>query len=338
MIKFITGIIVFIGIVIGVLGVVGLADFELDTLTLKEVSFNSKDAQLAGTLIMPPNVENPPIALIIHGDGPQNRFSGGGYLPLIHAFIDAGIGVFTWDKAGIGQSTGNWLDQSMQDRSDEALAARQAIADVSNIEMDNIGFLGFSQAGWVLPRVANEIAPAFTIIVGGAVSWRNQGTYYDKIKMQLEGAPEDQITLRLNDRLNENDKIFASPTNPSTAPDMPTDRFNFVANAYWEDVTDLIGGMKGPVLGIWGRDDLNVDPIVNSSIYQEHLAPLSDTRKVVIIADAAHGLQRSIWFNYQSSNEWPWYLEYLYLGMGRNFYSDGSLSEITGWIKRVTNN
>ncbi|VCU61916.1 hypothetical protein EPIB2_993 [Tritonibacter mobilis] len=35
---------------------------------------------------------------------------------------DASIGVLFWDKAGVGASTGNWLNQSMEDRANEALA------------------------------------------------------------------------------------------------------------------------------------------------------------------------------------------------------------------------
>jgi dienelactone hydrolase len=161
----------------------GLSDFDLSEHSVRDVSFQLGDMVLSGTLVMPRDVSSPPIAVIVHGDGAQDRFSNGGYFPLVNTLVDAGIGIFSWDKAGVGASTGNWLNQTMDDRADEALAALQAISKLDDVNLDQIGFLGFSQAGWVLPRVANRSTPAFTVIVGGAVSWRDQGTYYSRVRM-----------------------------------------------------------------------------------------------------------------------------------------------------------
>jgi len=38
--------------------------------------------------------------------------------------------VFSWDKPGVGASTGNWLHQSMSDRADETLSAINALWQV----------------------------------------------------------------------------------------------------------------------------------------------------------------------------------------------------------------
>jgi hypothetical protein len=65
--------------VVGVVGtlwaVEDLMDFDLSTHDVREISFTVEDAVLSGTLVLPHNCENPPIALTIHGDGPQDRFS-----------------------------------------------------------------------------------------------------------------------------------------------------------------------------------------------------------------------------------------------------------------------
>jgi hypothetical protein len=138
---------IFVMLVIGIgaafWAVRGLSDFELTGHSVREVSFELDDAVLSGTLVMPVDATNPPIALIVHGDGAQDRFSNGGYLPLINTLVDFGIGVFSWDKAGFGESTGNWLDQTMEDRAEEALVARQAISAEDGINANQIGFLGF---------------------------------------------------------------------------------------------------------------------------------------------------------------------------------------------------
>jgi len=313
----------------------GLSDFDLTEHDAREVLFELEESVLSGTLVMPVNAINPPIALIVHGDGAQDRFSDGGSLPLINTLVDAGIGVFSWDKAGVGESTGNWLDQTMDDRADEALAALQAISALDDVDVGQIGFLGFSQAGWVLPRVANRITPAFTIIVGGAVSWRDQGTYYSRIRMMSENVPQEEIEQRLIDRVIRNDLTFEEPTMSELKADMDPARFRFVAGAYWEDSASMISGMMGPVLAIWGEEDLNVDARSNFKKFQERLTPLTENRRVVMISSATHGLLRADIFNYQLPSDWPWYLQYVFFGMGRDVYAQQSLSQIASWILAI---
>ncbi|AGI67064.1 hypothetical protein OAN307_c13830 [Octadecabacter antarcticus 307] len=316
----------------------GLSDFDLSEHTQREITFAVDDAVLSGTLIMPKDIIAPPIAIIVHGDGAQDRFSNGGGLPLISTLTDAGIGVFSWDKAGVGTSTGNWLNQTMDDRADEALAALQAVSRLDGIEGNRVGFLGFSQAGWVLPRVANRIVPSFTVIVGGAVSWRDQGTYFNRIELTSQGVPADMIEQRLADRMRDNDIVFGVSADPSSSPEMEAERFGFVAGAYWEDSTQSIPNMNGPVLAIWGEDDLNVDTRNDSEIFREQLMPLSDIRQVVLVHNATHGLLRADLFNYQLPSQWPWYLQYIFLGMGQKAFAEHSLDQITDWILTVTEN
>jgi pimeloyl-ACP methyl ester carboxylesterase len=251
---------------------------------------------------------------------------------------DAGIGVFSWDKAGVGTSTGNWLNQTMDDRADEALAALQAVSALDGIDGNRVGFLGFSQAGWVLPRVASRIVPSFTVIVGGAVSWRDQGTYFNRVELTSQGVSADVIEQRLAERLRDNDIVFGVSADPSSLPEMEAERFGFVAGAYWEDSTQSIPNMNGPVLAIWGEDDLNVDAHNDSEIFREQLMPLSDLRQVTLVKNAAHGLLRADLFNYQLPSKWPWYLQYIFLGMGQNAFAEHSLDEVTDWILEATKN
>ncbi len=313
----------------------GLSDFVLNGHSVSEVSFEFDDAVLSGTLVMPIDATSPPIALIVHGDGPQDRFSNGGYLPFINTLANAGIGVFTWDKAGVGESTGNWLDQTMEDRADEASAALQAISALDDVAVNQIGFLGFSQAGWVLPRVANQLTPAFTVIVGEAVSWRDQGTYYSRVRMMSEGVAQAEIEQRLTDRNLTYDALFKTPIGPAPTTDTNPARFRFVADAYWEDSTARIAGMKGPVLAIWGEEDLNVDAPSDSATFQEQLIPLTEERRVMMVPNATPGLLRADLYNYQLSSDWPWYLQYVFMGMGRDAFAQHSLDRIADWVLTV---
>lgn len=335
---YVSAVVVAVSIVAAIWLVRGLSDFDLSEHTQRELTFTIDDAVLSGTLIAPKDVIALPIVIIVHGDGAQDRFSNGGGLPLISTLVDAGIGVFSWDKAGVGTSTGNWLNQTMDDRADEALAALLAVSALDGIDGNRVGFLGFSQAGWVLPRVANRIVPSFTVIVGGAVSWRDQGTYFNRVELTSKGVSADVIEQRLADRVRDNEIVFGVSADPSSSPEMEAERFGFVAGAYWEDSTQSIPNMNGPVLAIWGEDDLNVDAHNDSEIFREQLMPLSDIRQVVLVNNATHGLLRADLFNYQLSSQWPWYLQYIFLGMGQKAFAEHSLNKITDWILTTTKN
>ncbi|CAG9294943.1 alpha/beta hydrolase family protein [Celerinatantimonas diazotrophica] len=207
-----------------------ITDFSLDDQShTSQVSFSSGTNKLSGTLIVPKGVTSPPIALIVHGDGPQDRFSNSDYLPFINQLLEAGIGVYSWDKPGIGKSSGHWLSQSMSDRAQEVLAALKKIRSLPNINPQKVGLLGFSQAGWVIPLVADQSKPAFSVIIGGAVNWRHQGAYYTRRRLQQQGLPKATINQRVQQELQADDHIFNNPAtaNPNQRPDMTPERFYF---------------------------------------------------------------------------------------------------------------
>ena len=189
----------------------GLRDFSLESATTRTLTFHAGSDRLSGTLILPRDVAAPPVALFVHGDGPQDRYADDGYLPFINQLLDQGIGVFTWDKPGVGRSAGNWLDQSMQDRAAEAMAAYLRVRSEPGVDAAKVGFLGYSQAGWVLPIVVSRAQPAFTVIIGGAVNWRDQGAYYTRKRLQAQGVAADEIERRLAAERTRNDALFGEP-------------------------------------------------------------------------------------------------------------------------------
>ncbi len=76
-----------------------LYDFDLSGYgQQRSISFKHNNDVLMGTLIMPPGKVSPPFVLLVHGDGPQDRWSEGGYIPLVKFLVSQGIAVFSWDK------------------------------------------------------------------------------------------------------------------------------------------------------------------------------------------------------------------------------------------------
>ncbi|MDX8352787.1 alpha/beta hydrolase family protein [Cognatiyoonia sp. IB215182] len=328
-------------LIIGALAVVaffaavltGLDDFDLAEFESREIAFQSDGHTLRGTLLRPTGVADPPIAVIVHGDGPQDRFSDGGYLPLFHVLLDAGIGVFTWDKPGIGESEGNWLDQSMPDRSAEAITALQIIRDRDDVSSSRVGFLGFSQAGWVIPAATHEVTPAFAVLIGPAVNWQEQGSYFTRKRLEAEGATADEIDATIAANTERDARIFAKDYVPGAEDlrGMTPDRFAFVARNHQADATDDIAAMTGPVLAVWGADDLNVDAQTDAARYRT-LLPDPNMQSSLVIPDATHGLLRARFFNYQLADQWPAYSQALFLVAGRRAFAPDALDDIAKWI------
>lgn len=322
----------------------GLSDFDLSGRHVAELDFTHDQNRLSGSLILPDADHRGPIALIIHGDGPQNRFSDDGYLPLINALLDHGIGVYTWDKAGIGESSGNWLDQSMSDRAKEAINAFDAIATARPKQADKIGLFGFSQAGWVIPKaLPMNIGIAFGVVIGGAANWQDQGAFYMRQRLMSDGIADNEITKQIAQSRLRDSAIFAPNADYQTYRSaindsfpMSEDRFGFVKRNITADARSDLARIDQPVLALFGADDLNVDAKSDSVIYRDILIGRHPQNDVILIPDASHGLLHSNLFNYQLASEMPEERQWLFAAMGRYAYAPDVLDQTANWIHQAT--
>lgn len=334
--KIMITLLLLISVVVG--GVLnGLSDFDLENRSQTEIVFSSGSNQLSGTLIWPESKENVPVVLLVHGDGEQDRYADSGYLPIINTLLDEGIAVFTWDKPGVGKSSGNWLSQSMSDRAAEATAAFQALSVKPELLEHKIGFLGFSQAGWVIPEAARLSQPAFSVLVGAALNWRHQGNYFMTRRLQAESVSEEEIAHQIIMADKRNEELFSHPesVHPSQYQGMNKERFLFAARNFLSDASDDLKRMPGPVLAIWGSEDKNVNPEWNAKQYQTLL--LTDgAKEVLILPNATHGLLDSGMFDYQLTSQWPEWKKVAYLVQGRHAYASKALYTISDWIKAQT--
>lgn len=312
----------------------GLSDFDLSDCRTTIHRFHVGKASLEGTLVLPTGSSDVPIAVLVHGDGPQTRWSDDGHLPLVNALLDDGIGVFSWDKPGTGSSGGNWLDQSMHDRAVEAIAVVAYLRGLPDLSPDRIGFLGFSQAGWVVPQASDTAYAAFTILVGPAVNWRLQGAYYTRRLLEALGTPYDRIAAMVGENLTRNDLIFGSSGGSTTdsaqsRPDMEPARFAFARRNYDADATSELAAFRGPMLAIWGGDDTNVDPVESADVFARTLSGGAGS-EVIVLPDTNHGLLRAGWFDYQLSEDWPWPAKALFIALGRRAFAPEAIPLLTG--------
>lgn len=324
-----------------------IGDFALPQGNQQAVSFRHGDNTLEGTLIIAPG--DGPVVLLVHGDGPQDRWSGDGYLPLVNTLLDAGISVFSWDKPGVGASSGNWLHQSMTDRAEETRAALAALRQVPGTGQRPHGLLGFSQAGWVLPRVpARPGDVSFLVLIGGAINWQSQGRYYAGIRLERDGKTPAEIAAELARQATTHRAWFGGDATyeeyvSAVRTDgqhenriLSEDRFRFARLNYREDAQSDIAGLTLPVLVLSGAVDLNVDPEETVSIYMSLLDGVHPLSRFLTIPNATHSLLCADRYNYQRSDQWPVAAQARFVLSGRNAYKGDVLDTVTDWIVTVT--
>ena len=311
----------------------------------QRMAFQSGNNKLLGTLVTPRETAGPvPVLIFVHGDGELNFDAFGYYRPFWEQLAARGIGAFVWDKPGVGGSTGNWLDQTMEDRAAEVNDAIQFLQSQQEHPISRIGLIGFSQAGWVMPRInADELGLCCMIFVSTAVDWQDQGDYLTRQRLLNEGLAKEEINRYLQEKEKLNRQLFKSTATYDDYEEWYTrsesdalksgkltpERFRFVQQNWKANATKGLKDLKVPILVLFGEDDLNVDAKTNARRYRELFASSGHSDYTVeIFADATHGLTSSDYLNRQL----PGFTEVAMIHlMGEKWFASGALQLIAEW-------
>ncbi|HYL76049.1 MAG TPA: alpha/beta fold hydrolase [Bryobacteraceae bacterium] len=156
----------------------------------EQVRFHNGDVTLAGTLFLPSNPGKHPAIVLYHGSGPQPRYPG-----LARWFAGLGIAALTYDKRGVGESTGDFKKVSFLDLSSDGLAAVDLLKARRDVDPRKIGVWGLSQGGWLGPLAASRSSDiAFVIAVSGpGVSPGEQMVFFYASELRAQGLPDEQV-------------------------------------------------------------------------------------------------------------------------------------------------
>ncbi len=138
----------------------------------REVTIDAGDVQLAATLYFPPGVTRPcPAVVQLHGSGPYTRDTQWHLYTSI--CLRSGLAVLAYDKRGCGESTGEFRYFSVEgsaelfdELANNAAAAHAWLRAQQGIDPERVGLVGGSQAGWIMPLVA-EKTPGVDFILSG---------------------------------------------------------------------------------------------------------------------------------------------------------------------------
>ncbi len=265
-------------------------------ITEEKVQIATPKGTLTGTLALPKQYAGKVgLVVFVHGDGPINDTYDDGYKPLWERFASKGYASLSLNKPGINGASGNWLEQSMEDRAQEIRYAIAWARTLPMIDKHNIGLWGASQAGWVIPKIVKEEHNiAFSILVSPAVNWVSQGQYNTKKEMEQEGASTQQI----KEKLDYDQKVLQLLKNQASYeeylsiadPDdiIPKERWSFIGINFRSDSTQELSYFNSPVLLVLAGKDINVDVKDTERVYRKKIP--SELLSVIHIPEADHSM------------------------------------------------
>ncbi len=254
----------------------------------EDVRFSNGDVRLTGTLISPATKGKHPVIILVHGSGAENREY---MLPFARFLVRHGMAVLGYDKRGVGGSTGDWNTASFDDLAGDVVAALEYLKTRSDIDRAQIGLLGVSQAGWIMPLAAVRAKDiAFLISISGAGVPPAETTIDQaRNEMTMTGMPpqtvEEIIALlklqyefaRTGQGWNEyaaaREKLAARMGKPpDTIPGTPDHPYwGFIKRSYFYDPVPTLRQLQTPTLALWGELDNNILAEKNKAAWEAAL-------------------------------------------------------------------
>jgi pimeloyl-ACP methyl ester carboxylesterase len=172
----------------------------------EEVAYENHAAgvKLAGTLTRPRGEGPFPAVLLISGSGPQDRngtiFGHKPFLVIADALTRRGIAVLRVDDRGVGQSTGNSTQATLDDMAADAEVGVEYLKSRQDVDAKRVGLIGHSEGGIVGPLVASRSAGiAFLVLLAGTGVTGEQVSYKQAELIALgAGASPEAITAQRN--------------------------------------------------------------------------------------------------------------------------------------------
>jgi dienelactone hydrolase len=213
----------------------------------EEIAFTSDPNELFGILTIPEKKGPHPAVVLLHGSG-RGIGDSPYYKDHSHHMAQSGFTVLRYDSPGKGKSTGNTFGESLEYRTQEAIAAVKYLQSRDDIKTDAVGLWGISQGGWICQMAAaasEEIA--FIIPVSGpGVTPAEQEVFRVEMESKAAGFTEEEISKAVLMRRLMVD-IFLSEQKYET---MNKEESARIGQGPWNDFSALIYNKKPEDSGI----------------------------------------------------------------------------------------
>jgi dienelactone hydrolase len=163
-------------------------------LVTRSATFAGNGVQIVGRLILPAGTGPFPAVVIVPGSVPAHRDT---YDLWALFFASRGFAVLTYDKRGVGGSTGRYVraatDENLRNLASDALAGVAWLRHQRNVDPHRIGLSGGSQAGWVIALAASQSTDVrFAAMQSGPAMSVGRQLAYSALTRQGAVDPSDE--------------------------------------------------------------------------------------------------------------------------------------------------
>jgi pimeloyl-ACP methyl ester carboxylesterase len=313
----------------------------------EEIRFATGGFSLHGVLVKPQSRGPHPAVIFVHGDGPIDRTMLGYYIPIWKKFVEVGYACMSWDKPGVGKSTGTFGDETLfHDRASIAAEAVRCLKAREDINSKRIGYWGISQAGYIIPLVSsmtNDISFMVAISCPGTTSI-DQGAYFIENQLISEGidaqAARKTADCYLKSRYAQSyeeyfryaELLGRHPYLKETGWAEVKSKDSYVplqpkSESFFNPIS-VLEGIKFPVLAIFGEKDTQIPPSISAEAYIKALKKAGNEHyKVIMFPGADHVI-----FNTTTGSLREWEDKFRNQQMD---YSPKYLDTMTEWLKEL---
>jgi pimeloyl-ACP methyl ester carboxylesterase len=272
-------------------------------MTTDDLVVERDEVLLAGSLWLPDR--RPASVVVMHpGSGPSDRHNDVHFPPIRSALLAAGHAAASFDKRGVGSSTGSLSTTSIEQQAGDLLACVEAVRD--RLPGVPVGAFGHSQGGWVVYEAAGTTdAVDFAIANSGpAVAPLEQERH--ALRVATDGQVDQPTALALFDELAERARAGQTFTDVIGELDRAgTGSLRGFAGAVlhdevaWQlttllfayDPAPALAAIEVPLLAVFGADD----PVVPVDDSIAALRNLVDERfvEILVFDGAGHRLERA---------------------------------------------
>jgi pimeloyl-ACP methyl ester carboxylesterase len=276
--------------------------------TTRELTVRNGDVSLAGSLFVPP----PPVAatVLMHpGSGPSDRDNDVYFPPIREHLLTAGIAVCSFDKRGVGESTGRWQEAGIVEQADDLLACAEALLADAEVPRP-LGVFGHSQGGWVVVEAAARSSDIAFVVTnsGPGVTPVEQERYAHGVYLAANGVPESEMpeaflafdelegALRSRAGYEEARSLFDGER---LSPEyrgrqlvlFPDDEelWRFFLRIFDYDPRHALEKIRVPVLALFGADDPLVPVEASVAVYRGAVRP--ELLTIAVFPEGGHRLQ-----------------------------------------------
>lgn len=258
-----------------------------------ELRVEHDGAELAGSLWSP--VGEPRTLVLMHpGSGPSDRHNDVYFPPIRALLLEAGHAVASFDKRGVGGSTGSLVTTTIEQQAGDLLACAEVVR--GHVPGVPVGAFGHSQGGWVVfEAAARRAGLAFVIANSGpGVSTAEQERFsLASTSVQLTDAFEHLIDLARSGADHATARGVVDAAGEVAAPIAglvaDADTWQLVTAILPHDPAAALAAIDVPLLALYGADDRVVP--VDASVDRLGRLVRPELLHVAVLAAGDHRIQ-----------------------------------------------